>query len=82
MILKIGKKVSVNDRTILGREGVITNISIALSKSDPAGELGIQVKEYDMELNYRGSIGYKTEDGDNYWAYFGQIEQPKEYYHP
>jgi hypothetical protein len=82
MILKIGKKVSVNDRTILGREGVITNISIALSKSDPAGELGIQVKEYDMELNYRGSIGYKTEDGDNYWAYFGQIEQPKENYHP
>ena len=82
MILKIGNKVSVNDRTILGKEGVITNISIALSKSDPAGELGIQVKEYDMELNYRGSISYKTESGDDYWAYFGQIEQPLENYHP
>lgn len=74
MILKIGKKVSVNDRTILGREGVITNISIALSKSDPAGELGVQVKEYDTELNYQGAIDYKTDNGDNYWAYFGQIE--------
>ena len=74
MILKVGKKVSVYDQTTLGREGVITNISIALSKSDPAGELGVQVKEYDMELNYQGAIDYKTEDGDNYWAYFGQIE--------
>ena len=74
MILKIGKKVSVYDRTILGREGVITNISIALSKSDPAGELGVQVKEYDTELNYQGAIDYKTDNGDNYWAYFGQIE--------
>ena len=74
MILKIGKKVSVNDRTILGKEGVITNISIALSKSDPAGELGVQVKEYDTELNYQGAIDYKTDNGDNYWAYFGQIE--------
>ena len=74
MILKVGNKVSVNDRTTLGKEGVITNISIALSKSDPAGELGVQVKEYDTELNYQGAIDYKTENGDNYWAYFGQIE--------
>ena len=82
MILKVGEKVSVNDRTILGKEGVITNISIALSKSDLAGELGVQVKEYDTELNYQGAIDYKTDNGDNYWAYFGQIEQPKENYHP
>ena len=82
MILKVGEKVSVNDQSILGREGVITNISIALSKSDPAGELGVQVKEYDTELNYQGAIDYKTDNGDNYWAYFGQIEQPKENYHP
>ena len=74
MILKVGNKVSVNDGTILGKEGVITNISIALSKSDPAGELGVQVKEYDTELNYQGAIDYKTDNGDNYWAYFGQIE--------
>jgi len=74
MILKIGDKVSVNDRTILGKEGVITDISIGVSKSDPAGELGVQVKEYDTELNYLGSIGYKTESGDEYWAYFNQIE--------
>lgn len=74
MILKIGDKVSVNDRTILGKEGVITDISIGVSKSDPAGELGVQVKEYDTELNYLGSIGYKTESGNEHWAYFNQIE--------
>ena len=60
--------------TILGKEGVITDISIGVSKSDPAGELGVQVKEYDTELNYLGSIGYKTESGDEHWAYFNQIE--------
>ena len=74
MILKVGEIGSVYDQSILGREGVITNISIALSKSDPAGELGVQVKEYDTELNYQGAIDYKTDNGDNYWAYFGQIE--------
>ena len=74
MLIKIGDKVSVNDRSLLGREGVITGISIGLSKSDPAGELGVNVKEYDTELNYQGAIDYKTDNGDNYWAYFGQIE--------
>ena len=75
MIIKIGDKVSVNDRSLLGKEGVITDISIGVSKSDPAGELGANVKEYDTELNYLGSISYKTDSGENYWAYFSQIEE-------
>ena len=74
MIIKIGDKVSVDDRSLLGREGVVTDISIGVSKSDPAGELGVNVKEYDTELKYLGSIGYKTESGDDYWAYFDQIK--------
>ena len=74
MIIKIGDKVSVDDRSLLGREGVITDISIGLTKSDPAGELGINIKEYDTEMGYLGSIGYKTESGDDYWAYFDQIK--------
>ena len=75
MIIKIGDKVSVDDRSLLGREGVITDISIGLTKSDPAGELGINIKEYDTEMGYLGSIGYKTESGDDYWAYFDQVEK-------
>ena len=39
MIIKVGDKVAVNDRSLLGREGMVTGISIGLSKSDPAGEL-------------------------------------------
>jgi len=74
MIIKIGDKVSVNDRSLLGREGVITDISIGLTKSDPAGELGIKLKEYDTDMGYLGSIGYETDSGENYWAYFNQIE--------
>ena len=75
MIIKVGDKVSVNDRSLLGKEGVITDISIGLTKSDPAGELGINIKEYDTDMGYLGSIGYKTDNGENYWAYFDQVEK-------
>jgi hypothetical protein len=75
MILKVGDKVSVNQRgSILPREGKITNISIATTAGDPAGEAGMQVKEYDTLLDYAGSIDYETDSGENYWAYFSQIE--------
>jgi hypothetical protein len=74
MIIKVGDKVGVNDGSLLGRGGMITGISIGLSKSDPAGELGVNVKEYDTELEYLGAIDYKTDSGENYWAYFHQIK--------
>ena len=72
MLIKIDDKVSVNTRNILPREG---DISLALTTSDPAGENGIQVQEYDTDMGYNGSIGYVTENGDQYWAYFSQIEK-------
>ena len=75
MILNIGDNVNVNVRSkILPREGKNTNISIATMAEDPAGETGMQVKQYDTDLNYAGSIDYETEDGSQYWAYFSQIE--------
>ena len=72
MLIKINDKVNVNQRVNF-REGIITDISIATKTDDPAGELGVQIQEYDTELNYKGSIGYVTESGDQYWAYFSQI---------
>ena len=75
MLIKIGDKVAVNDRSLLGREGTITNISIGLTTSDPAGESGISLEEYDTDMNYLGSTDYKTDSGENYWAYFNQIEK-------
>ena len=74
MLIKIDDKVSVNVRNVLPREGKITDISIATTTGDPAGELGTQISEYDTELNYPGSISYVTENGDQYWAYFSQIQ--------
>ena len=41
-----------------GREGVITNIGIATDPADIAGELGVNAKEYDTELNYTGAITF------------------------
>ena len=75
MIIKVGDNISVNVRKILPREGKITNISIATTADDPAGEAGMQVKEYDTLLDYAGSIDYETDSGENYWAYFNQIEK-------
>ena len=75
MIIRIGSDVSVNVRSVLPREGKITDISLALTTDDPAGENGIQVQQYDTDMGYNGSIGYVTENGDQYWAYFSQIEK-------
>ena len=74
MIIKVGDKVSVNTRNILPREGVITGISLSLLTNDPAGENGIRTEIYDTKMGYNGSIDYKTDSGENYWAYFSQIE--------
>ena len=52
MIIKIGSKISANDF----REGIVEDIKIATSKNDVAGELGVEVKEYDTELGYVGSV--------------------------
>ena len=34
----------------------------------------MQVNEYDTNLDYSGSLSYKTESGDEYWAYLAQIQ--------
>ena len=52
MLIKVDDKVSVNTRNVLPREGKITDISLALTTSDPAGEHGIQVQEYDTAVSY------------------------------
>tara|TARA_R100001594_G_scaffold66217_1_gene100518 strand:- start:4 stop:252 length:249 start_codon:yes stop_codon:yes gene_type:complete len=66
MIIKIGD--TITDDT--GRTGTISSIGIGTTKSDPAGELGCKVEEYDLDLNYLGAITF----GDN-WCYFMQIRQ-------
>ena len=66
MIIKIGDTLT-DER---GRTGVINQIGIATDKSDVAGELGLQAKEYDTDLNYTGAITF----GDN-WCYFYQIRK-------
>ena len=76
MKIKIGDVIEVEGNGTFNykREGAITDISIGLDKSDPAGELGVSVKEYDTELDYLGSVGY----GNDYWCYFNQIIKVKE----
>ena len=66
MIIKLGD--TITDEK--GRNGELNSIGIATDKSDPAGELGLQAKEYDTDLNYTGAITF----GDN-WCYFYQIRK-------
>ena len=66
MIIKIGD--TLTDEK--GRTGTINQIGIATDKTDTAGELGLQAKEYDTDLNYTGAITF----GDN-WCYFYQIRK-------
>ena len=53
-----------------GREGAIVNIGIATDPTDIAGELGLNAKEYDTDLNHVGAISF----GSN-WCYFSQIKE-------
>ena len=66
MLIKLGD--TIKDEK--GREGEITNIGIATDKNDIAGELGVNAKEYDTELDYTGAITF----GSN-WCYFSQIAE-------
>ena len=66
MIIKLGD--TIKDEK--GREGEVTNIGIATDKNDIAGELGVNAKEYDTELDYTGAITF----GSN-WCYFSQIAE-------
>ena len=74
MIIKIDDEVTVNNRGSF-RSGKITDISLSLLTNDPAGENGIRTEIYDTKMGYNGSIDYKTDSGENYWAYFNQIEK-------
>ena len=66
MIIKLGDTI----RDVKGREGAIVNIGIATDKNDIAGELGVNAKEYDTDLNYVGAVSF----GSN-WCYFSQIQE-------
>ena len=66
MIIKIGDTITDNN----GRTGTISQIGIGTTKSDPAGELGLKADEYDLELNYLGSVIF-----DDNWCYFYQIKE-------
>ena len=66
MKIKLGDVIRDNK----GREGAIVNIGIATDPTDIAGELGLNAKEYDTDLNYVGAISF----GSN-WCYFSQIKE-------
>ena len=73
MKIKLGDKISANKN----REGVIDTIQIGMETHDIAGEYRSSVKTstYDTELNYNGSVTYRTDRNDFYWCYFNQIEK-------
>ena len=75
MKIKIGDVIEVEGHGQFNykREGAITDISIGLDKSDPAGELGHEVQELDTKYFTLGSVGF----GDSWWCYFNQIKEVK-----
>ena len=72
MKIKLGDTI----RDERGREGVITNIGIATDPADIGGELGVNAKEYDTDLNYTGAITFcNEEENSTYWCYFMDIRE-------
>ena len=52
MLIKVGDNVTVNKSWSNEiRSGIVTEISISTNIDDPAGEAGMQVNEYDTNLD-------------------------------
>ena len=72
MKIKVGDWIKV-DCNGSYREGIIQDIKIGTCETDPAGELGHDVKELDTKYFTFGSVGF----GDSWWCYFNQIKEVK-----
>jgi len=76
MKIKLDDKVKIRtwDRGVV--IGTIEAINISLDYHDKKAEMdsAIQVKEYDTELDYIGTISYEDEYKGPRWAHFNQIE--------
>ena len=78
--IRVGDYVETQRGGLLGskvtyRKGIIKEIRVAMSKNDPAGEsnTAVDVEEYDLSLDYHGSISYGHTKGGSYWTYFPSI---------
>ena len=69
MKIKIGDTVTDNR----GRTGKVKSIGIATDKNDIAGEMGVNAKEYDTDLNYTGAITFGDTIYGGFWTYFMDI---------
>ena len=75
MKIKVGDKIEVRTWSSDNKEGIVNSINIALDYHDKRAEMdsSIQVKEYDTDLDYLGTVSYEDEFGNNHWTYFNQI---------
>ena len=69
MRIKVGDKIKVSN----GLEGTVYSISIALDYHDKKAEYGIEVNQYDTELDYIGTVSYDDNENKSHWTYFNQI---------
>ena len=76
MKIKLDDKVKINTWDSGVVIGTIEAINISLDYHDKKAEMNsaIQVKEYDTELDYIGTVSYENEYKEPRWAYFNQIE--------
>lgn len=73
MKIKVGDKIEVRTWSSDNKEGIVNSINIALDYSDKKAEKGIEVKRYDTDLDYIGTVSYTDEYNCHHWTYFNQI---------
>jgi len=73
MKIKVGDKIEVRTWSSDNKEGIVNSINIALDYHDKKAEYGIEVKQYDTELDYIGTVSYDDNDNNSHWTYFNQI---------
>jgi hypothetical protein len=73
MRIRIGDKIKVRAWDKDNKEGIVGGINIAINYHDKKAEKGIEVEQYDTELDYIGTVSYDDEYGNHHWTYFNQI---------
>ena len=83
MIIKVGQVVEVK-RGMSGifRDAKIDNIQIKCTDDYDASVMKVDISKIKEGTITYEDVTFDNTEGNMHWAYFGQIQQPKENYHP
>ena len=83
MIIKVGQVVEVRrGMSEIFRDAKIDNIQIKCTDDYDASVMQVDISKIKEGTITYEDVTFDNTEGNMHWAYFNQIQQPKENYHP